>query len=514
MDTKKKKSRVWIWIVGVIVVLIVAALVLIRNAISNASQTVYASYTLASGSLETTITGSGKLESADSQTLQLPAGVTVGDVLVEAGDAVKAGDTLALLDPASLANRAAEVSSELSSLDRQIASRSTTGSVTAPVRGRVKYLPVAEGDAVLSAVSQYGALAILSSDELMQVTISSDAELALYAKVKVVWAEGEKTGRIAAKTDTGYVVTLSDNGTPYLENAQVFDGETLLGEGTLEIHAPVAVLAAGGDIEDIRVNENDLVYANNVLFTLSHEPDTASYRQALSDRTEKAALYQTLLMYQADPRLLATNDGVVSDLFLKDNTDVASTQDSSGLSDAVTLHLGGAVKMRIDVDELDINSVSLGQAVAVTMDAFPNETFEATVTHISRIGSAAGSITTYPVEVTLTGDARLLEGMNGSAVITTAKVENVLLVPIDNTYEDAAGTYVYSRAEDGTLIRVDITLGLSDGTNAEVTGGLTAGQVIWYVDTSANSMLFPGMNYAERRMNNAQQGGVSSNGGE
>jgi multidrug efflux pump subunit AcrA (membrane-fusion protein) len=103
MDTKKKKSRVWIWIVGVIVVLIVAALVLIRNAISNASQTVYASYTLASGSLETTITGSGKLESADSQTLQLPAGVTVSDVLVEAGDAVKAGDTLALLDPASLA---------------------------------------------------------------------------------------------------------------------------------------------------------------------------------------------------------------------------------------------------------------------------------------------------------------------------------------------------------------------------------------------------------------------------
>ena len=218
--------------------------------------------------------------------------------------------------------------------------------------------------------------------------------------------------------------------------------------------------------------------------------------------------------FKKAPRLLATNDGVVSDLFLKDNTDVAATQDSSGLSDAVTLHLGGAVKMRIDVDELDINSVSLGQAVAVTMDAFPNETFEATVTHISRIGSAAGSITTYPVEVTLTGDARLLEGMNGSAGITTAKVENVLLVPIDNTYEDAAGTYVYTRAEDGTLIRVDITLGLSDGTNAEVTGGLTAGQVIWYVDTSANSMLFPGMNYAERRMNNAQQGGVSSNGGE
>lgn len=516
MDTKKKKSKAWIWIVGVIVVLLIAALVLVRNFMSTASQTVYASYTLATGSLETTITGSGKLEPADSQTLQLPAGITVSDVLVEAGDAVKAGDALALLDPASLANRAAEVSSELSSLDRQIASRSTTGSVTAPVRGRIKYLPVAEGDAVLSAVSQYGALAILSSDELMQVNLTTDAELALYAKVKVVWAEGERTGRIAAKTDTGYIVTLSDDGTPYLETAQVFDGETLLGEGTLEIHSPVAVLAAGGVIDEIRVKENDLVYANNVLFTLNQEPDTASYRQALSDRAEKAALYQTILAYQADPRMLASNDGVVSDLFLKDNTDVAATQDSSGLSDAVTLHLGGAVKMRIDVDELDINSISLGQTVAVTMDAFPNETFAATVTHVSRIGSAAGSITTYPVEVTLTNDARLLEGMNGSAVITTAKAENVLLVPISDTYEDAAGTYVYTRAEDGTLTRVDITLGLSDGTNAEVTGGLTAGQTIWYVDASAsaNSLLLQRM--ANNRAKYEQQGvtAAPTNGGE
>ncbi|MEN6593400.1 MAG: HlyD family efflux transporter periplasmic adaptor subunit [Clostridiaceae bacterium] len=495
MDTKKKKSKVWIWIVGVIVLLLVIALVLIRNFISTASETVYASYTLATGSLETTITGSGKLESSDSQTLQLPGGVTVSDVLVEAGDAVKAGETLALLDPASLANRAAEVSGELSSLDRQIASRSTTGSVTAPVRGRIKYLPVAEGDAVLSAVSQYGALAILSSDELMQVSLTTDAELALYAKVKVVWAEGEKTGRVAAKTATGYIVTLSDNGTPYLETAQVFDGDTLLGEGALEIHSPVAVLAAGGVIDDIRCEENDLVYANNVLFTLSQEPETASYRQALTDRAEKAALYQTLLAYQTNPQLTAPSDGVVSDVLISDHTDAATAQESSGLSDALTLHLGGAVKMSIDVDELDINSVSLGQAVAVTMDAFPNETFEATVTHISRIGSAAGSITTYPVEVTLANDARLFEGMNGSAVITTAKVENVLLVPIDATYEDAAGTYVYTRAADGTLTRVNITTGLSDGTSAEVTSGLSAGDIVWYADTSAsaNSLLLQRM---------------------
>jgi hypothetical protein len=49
------------------------------------------------------------------------------------------------------------------------------------------------------------------------------------------------------KTPTGYLVTLTDNGTPYQAAAQVYDGETLLGEGTLDIHAPVAVLASGAN---------------------------------------------------------------------------------------------------------------------------------------------------------------------------------------------------------------------------------------------------------------------------
>ena len=488
MDTKKKKKRIWIWIVGAVLVLIILALVGLSALAKAAAQPVYASYTVTTGDLSKTITGSGKLEAADSETLQLPAGVTVTDVLVDAGDAVMAGQTLAILDADSLQDNAAAVSSELSSLDQQIASRSAVSSVKAPARGRVKYLPVSEGDAVLTAITQNGALALLSTDGLMQVEITTDSTLALYDNVQVTWADGEASGQIAQKTVGGYLVTLSDKKAPYGETAQVTSGDTLLGEGTLAIHAPVSVLAAGGVISDVRCELNQTVYANNILFTLDEEPDSASYRQALADRTAKAELYQTLLGYIADPRVLAPADGVVSDVLLTDGADVAATQDASGLSDALTLRLGGAVKMSIDVDELDINSVALGQTANVTMDAFPGESFTASVTHISRIGTSTGSITTYPVEVTLESDSRLLEGMNGSAVITTEDRSGVLLVPIDDTSEDSAGVYVYVYAADGTTLeRRDVTLGLSDGTNAEVTSGLSEGDVIWYEDTTATA---------------------------
>lgn len=490
MPTQKKKKRIWIWIVLALAALIIAGLIFVSSFISRASETVYTTYTVASGTVETTVTGSGRLAPADTQTLQLPGGVTVESVAVDIGDSVAAGDVLATLDTDSLAYRAAQVSAELSSLDREIASRSSVSSVKSPVRGRVKYLPVSEGDSVLNAISQYGALALISSDEKMQVSFDSEADLALYSSVTVRWDGGEAEGLVETKTGTGYVVTLTDDETPYLASAGVYEGDTLLGEGTLEIHAPVSVLAAGGSIEDIKVSENSKISANATLFTLDNEPNSASYEESLAGRADKAALLQTLLQYQQDPRVLAPQDGVVSDLAIDDGDDVADSALSSGLTDALTLQTGGAVKMDIDVDELDIGEVALGQSATVTLDAYPDETFAAEVTHISRIGTVGGSITTYPVEVTLAYDARLLEGMNGSAVIQTNKVENVLLLPLDAIFEDSEGEYVTIPSEDGSgLVRVDITTGLSDGTYAEVTSGLSAGGVVTYPDTSGTTQM-------------------------
>ena len=180
------------------------------------------------------------------------------------------------------------------------------------------------------------------------------------------------------------------------------------------------------------------------------------------------------------------------------------------MTDAVSLLTGGAVKLTIDADELDIDSVALGQSASVTLDAYPGETFTATVTHISRIGTVSGSITTYPVEVTLSYDERLLEGMNGSAVILTSKKENVPLIPVARIIEDSTGAYVNVKNAAGELERRDITTGLSDGTNAEVTSGLVAGDKIWYQDTAAVTGLAAMM---QRRSQAAQENGYPTGGG-
>ena len=211
MQTKQKKKRVWLWVILAVIAIVVVSISLLNAAAKNASQTVYASYTLDTGTVERTITGSGKLASADSETLRLPGGVTVATVLVKDGDAVKAGDSLATLDLDSLRKQAAQVNSDLSSLDREVATRSEVTSVKSPVRGRVKYLPTKKGDDVLATIDEYGALALISTDEQMQLTIASTANIDLYSNVKVVWDKDDAKGTVVAKTADGYRITLTDD---------------------------------------------------------------------------------------------------------------------------------------------------------------------------------------------------------------------------------------------------------------------------------------------------------------
>ena len=510
MQVKKKKTRVWLWVLLAVVVTIVVVLILVSSAITRAAQPVYVAHTIEAGTVERTITGSGRLAAADDQTLQLPGGALVASVPIKAGDNVKAGDVLAIMDVDSLRDLSAQASKQVSSLDREIDSRSKVTQIKAPVRGRIKYLPAKEGDDVLSVIREHGFLALISSDEKMQVSLETTAELALHSEVTVRWDGGEATGMVFEKSLSGYIITLKDNAAPYLANAQVYDGDKLLGQGALEIHAPVAVLANGGEITNVDAKENDMVYANHKLFSIENAPAGASYNEAFAERTEKAALYAQLLSYLQDPRVLAPADGIVSEVMVSSNTDVPAATDTSGLSDAFVLLTGGAVKLSVDVDELDIDAVALGQSANVTLDAYPGETFEATVTHISRIGTTTGSITTYPVEVTLSYDERLLEGMNGSAVILIATAENVPLLPVELISEDSAGEYVNVKTASGELVRRDIVTGLSDGVNAQITSGLVAGDEIWSLDTSGNAEFAAMM---ARRNSYAEKNGYPTIGG-
>lgn len=483
------KKKLWL-IILVIVVLVAAAIFLIprftKPAATGTAPSAMSGYTVGRGDVEVTITGSGMLESADTTEISLPEGIEVDTIFVKEGDIVEAGDVLATLDAASLQYRAAELSSDLSGLDRELGSRKLTSSIKAPARGRIKYQPAAEDDDVVEAVNQYGALAIISTDGMMQVTLKTDQTLSLNAEVTVKWNGGSEDGKVASRIDGGYLITLDDDDAPYQVTADIYYDAALIGSGILDIHAPLAIFGNGGTIETVHYKVDDSVEANTTLFTLDNEPATDSYRQTLADRDEKAEQLQTILQYQNSPSVVSPVSGTVSAIAAAEGKKTASSDDSGEMV-AFTLGTGGATKMTVSVDELDISKVAPGQQATLTLDAFSTEEFTATVERISHIGTASGSITTYATDLTLPYDERLMDGMNGSAVILSASVKDALIIPLGAIHEDAEGSYVYVLSGGNAQSKTYITTGLSDGNYAEITSGLKEGDRIAYTPASTNT---------------------------
>lgn len=149
-------------------------------------------------------------------------------------------------------------------------------------------------------------------------------------------------------------------------------------------------------------------------------------------------------------------------------------------------------EINLTVDELDISRLSIGQPVTVTLDALPGQSFDGSITLIDPNGSSAGGDTKYTVTVSIARTQDMLEGMNASVTAELACHDGLLLIPAAALYEDAGGTYVYTGTDKNgePSEPVAVTTGLSDGTNVEITGGLSDGDSFCYLYSSALEYTF------------------------
>jgi HlyD family secretion protein len=103
-----------------------------------------------------------------------------------------------------------------------------------------------------------------------------------------------------------------------------------------------------------------------------------------------------------------------------------------GGSTLITIANLQRVRMRALVNETDIGNVTPGMPVTVTIDAFPNRTFQGSVEKVEPQAVINQSVTMFPVLVSLTNlDQALLPGMNGQVNIVTQQRHQVPAVPND-----------------------------------------------------------------------------------
>jgi HlyD family secretion protein len=150
------------------------------------------------------------------------------------------------------------------------------------------------------------------------------------------------------------------------------------------------------------------------------------------------------------------------------------------------------VEAVMEVDETDIPNVKIGQRATVTIDAYPNKTFNGLVTEVGSspiTGTGAGTGTeaiNFEVKIQLEDPpAGVRPGFSVSADIITGTRSKVLAIPIQalvvrekkegTRTKDEEGVYLH---KDGKAQFAAITTGLSGDSNIEITSGVSDGQEI------------------------------------
>ena len=83
-----------------------------------------------------------------------------------------------------------------------------------------------------------------------------------------------------------------------------------------------------------------------------------------------------------------------------------------------------------DIDEADIGEVKEGQRVTFTVDAFPDDTFQGTVTQVRQQATTESNVVTYEVVISApNADLKLKPGLTANVTIFTLEKNDVLTAP-------------------------------------------------------------------------------------
>ena len=482
---KKKLIRTVVTIIVIIAIILVVGVSILRRQVreqfGGEAQEVL-SEQAQRGTISTVVSGSGILLNVDTETVTVPAGVEVTDILVAYGDTVEEGDLLAVVDMATVRTAMSELQEEIEDLDDQItdAEGDTVSSyISAGVPGRVKIIYGETAMLVEDAMVNHGGLAVISLDGYMAVDLETDA-LSEGDEVIVVLSDGEEEeGTVKSVVGKTATILVTDNGPEYDEEVTVkTEAGAEIGSGKLYIHNPLKVTGYAGTIKTVNTSLNQQVYSGTTLFTLTDTSSTASYDALLRSRSEKEETLLELLTIQRYGGMVSPISGSVYSVV---DLDEETEEETEEITDIITISADVSMSVTISVDEADILSLELGQEADVTVSSVSEDTLKGTVTEIDKTDSSGA----YTAVVTLDKVEGMIPGMTASVDVRIEGVDDAIIIPVEALHQTSTGYYVYTSYDEETEEfggRVDVIPGISNSNYVEIKSGLSEGDTVYYTE--------------------------------
>lgn len=176
-------------------------------------------------------------------------------------------------------------------------------------------------------------------------------------------------------------------------------------------------------------------------------------------------------------RVISPIDGTVNAVNIKNGDDLSKL--ASGSSRTVPIIIGdlGTMKAQVQVNEVDIPNVTIGQKAMMTFSAIDGLTVSGKVEKIDSLGTLSSGVVTYNVTIDFdTLDQRIKPEMSVSANIITSVKKDALIVP-NSAVKTQNGTSYVEILNSGatTPTQKNVTIGASNNTETEITNGLNVG---------------------------------------
>jgi len=445
---KKKKRHIKKIITAVVALVLVALIVLYVLPLLGSTQAAtgpsFVEHTVALRDITVSISGSSALQPADSYTVTSLVAAEILSDTFEEGDIVSKDSLLYEIDSSDLQSEIRRSENSLA-LSRKTHAQKVEGlqdlNITASASGTIIELRVEEVDDKVNANQVVAVIRDVDTLRLTLPFVVDDAALLREGMSAVVTIDGTFEEISGTVSKIGAIDELLNGSLPVRQvtidiqnpgglslarSASAMVGEfACSGPGTFTYKDEVQVTAsASGKVASILTKEGDKVRKGETLIRLqsnSLENDIESSTNQL-DNAEIALQnqYDRLENYS----ITSPISGTIIDKHYKagDNAETGRA--------LCTIYDLSYLTMTLNVDELDISKVKVGQEVSITTDAVSGKMYAGVVTKVSVAGMTSGGVTTYPVTIRIDETEGLLPGMNASAEIFVMDRQNVAAVPV------------------------------------------------------------------------------------
>ena len=499
----------WKWMVPVACVAVLGGWFILRpDRAQDANVDVsYVQTTPEKRDLSNSLSGTGTLNPANTYNVKSLVAGKVLTSTIEEGDIVEEGTVLYTVDASDATTKAEQASITLQQAQRSYDKTVDRQYVRAEVAGVVATLKVAKGDEVTSgqevAVIRDSSKMVLhlefpaadaaafSVGQSAEVTLDGTFETLTGTVTAVTGTDTLSTGNLLTRTVTITVRNAGGLTTAQAATATI-NGVSCIAAKCFEYQAERTLTTlAAGTVTAINVQEGGAVNKDDIVLQISGEDLTEAIQSAAE--TLRSAELNMDNLQEAMNNYTVTSP--ISGTIIEKNAKAGDALTAG--ADLCTIYDLSYLVMVINVDELQVSDVSVGQSVQVTADAVPDKTYTGTVTRVSMKGSSNGGTTTYPVTVRIDETEGLRPGMNANAEIVIAEAGNALAVPnaaivrggyvlVTKDSPSAANADPDMTAPEG-YVYVPVKIGVSDDDYTQIISGVTGNDTVAYDPSSVST---------------------------